>query len=60
MPRTKGRRDNKAQGIGTKRRGEGSFNKEGINRVTNIKGMHFNIKGRCFNTDRKIRLINRT
>jgi hypothetical protein len=53
MPRTREKEGNKAQGIGIKKRGEGSFNKRGIDKVTNIKGI-------CFNIDYKIRLINRT
>ena len=53
MPKIKGRGGGKAQGIGTKRRGEGLFNKGGIGRVTNIKE-------RCLNINYKIRLIDRT
>jgi hypothetical protein len=53
MPRIRGRGGDKARGIGTKRRGEGLFNKRGIDGVTNIKE-------RCLDTDCKIGLIDGT
>jgi len=53
MPKTKGKRGGEAQGIETRKRGEGLFNKKEIDKVTNIKE-------RYLNTNHKIRLINKT
>jgi hypothetical protein len=60
MPRTKERGGGEVRGIRTRRRGEGLSSKRGIDGVTNIEGMRFNIKGRCLNIDYKTGLIDRT